>query len=162
MLDYCTRMCYIYNESERKSVLKKEQSQFRIGEIYMMKFTGDYNEQDGWRPGLVFQNNKGNKHSPNIIALPLTSSIKSMHLVTHVLLRAENTGLHRDSVVICENPESMSKNKIGRYITTISDNDMSRIAEASMLATSAIAFVDINSLVSIWEKAKMLNSSCKK
>lgn len=48
----------------------------QIGEVYLMKFSGSGSEQVGWRPGLVFQNNVGNSFSPNIIALPLTSSIK--------------------------------------------------------------------------------------
>lgn len=50
----------------------------RIGDVYLMRFAGDASEQTGWRPGLVFQNNIGNVHSPNIIALPLTSSIKKI------------------------------------------------------------------------------------
>ena len=29
----------------------------QIGEVYLMKFEGENNEQSGWRPGLVFQNN---------------------------------------------------------------------------------------------------------
>lgn len=48
----------------------------QIGEIYLMKFSGDGCEQSGIRPGLVFQNNMGNMYSPNIIALPITSSLK--------------------------------------------------------------------------------------
>lgn len=65
----------------------------QIGEIYMMRFGGSANEQTGWRPGLVFQNNVGNAHSPNIIALPLTSVIKKAKQPTHVVVKASNTGL---------------------------------------------------------------------
>ena len=39
-----------------------------IGDVYLMKFDGTGSEQSGWRPGVVFQNNVGNSHSPNIIA----------------------------------------------------------------------------------------------
>lgn len=131
----------------------------RIGEIYQMHFEGTDSEQSGWRPGLVFQNNIGNIHSPNLIALPLTSSLKKLQMPTHVLLRASDTGLQRDSVVICENPVCISKSKLGRYITKLSSTDMRRIAVASMLATSAIAFVDIASLQSIRERAIRMNNS---
>lgn len=55
----------------------------QIGEVYLMKFSGSGSEQVGWRPGLVFQNNVGNSHSPNVIALPLTSSIKKTSQPTH-------------------------------------------------------------------------------
>ena len=61
----------------------------QIGDVYHMYFSGDGNEQQGWRPGLVFQNNVGNKYSPNIIALPLTSSLKKLNQPTHVLLPAD-------------------------------------------------------------------------
>ena len=131
----------------------------RIGEIYMMRFSGDGSEQNGWRPGLVFQNNTGNIHSPNIIALPLTSATKKRYLPTHVLIPSKGTGLKMDSMVLCENPERMAKEKIGNYITTVSPEMMSRIAEASLLATSAIAFIDPENLILIWKRAVSLNAT---
>jgi len=130
----------------------------QIGEVYMMKFTGSGNEQNGWRPGLVFQNNVGNSYSPNIIALPLTSSIKKANQPTHVVVSAENSGLIKDSMVLCENPERMSKTNIGRYITTLSDEYMKLIAEANILASCAIAYLDVDMLRIIWEKAVALNA----
>lgn len=54
----------------------QEEKYPRIGEVYNMYFNGTGSEQSGWRPGVVFQNNIGNSKSPNIIALPLTSSLK--------------------------------------------------------------------------------------
>lgn len=134
---------------------------FQIGEVYIMCFSGIGNEQRGLRPGLVFQNNLGNTFSPNIIALPLTSSLKKTELPTHVTILSEGTGLKRDSMVLCENPERMSKEKIGKYITTLSDEQMKRIVSAYMLATSAISFLDRELLLSLWEKAIWINSSKK-
>ncbi|MBO5037737.1 MAG: type II toxin-antitoxin system PemK/MazF family toxin [Clostridia bacterium] len=128
-----------------------------IGEVYSMYFDGSGSEQSGWRPGLVFQNNVGNIHSPNVIALPLTSSLKKLNMPTHVLVDAEGTGLKRDSIVICENPESMSKEKIGRYITTLPESYMKKVAIANLIATSAISFIDKESLLSVWQKASRLN-----
>lgn len=129
----------------------------RIGEIYNMCFSGVGSEQSGWRPGVVFQNNVGNINSPNIIALPMTSSLKKMYMPTHVLIKSSDTDLRRDSMVICENPEKMSKDKIGQYITTLSAHYMKDIAVANLIATSAIAFLDKEALLSIWEKAISLN-----
>lgn len=124
-----------------------------------MKFSGNGNEQNGWRPGLVFQNNMGNAHSPNIIALPLTSSIKKAGQPTHVIVRAADSGLRKDSMVLCENPERMSKERVGRYITTLSDEYMKQIAEANLLATGAIAYLDVEALLLIWKRAMALNST---
>ena len=129
----------------------------KIGDIYLMDFSGSGSEQRGWRPGLVFQNNTGNAYSPNIIALPLTSAVKKTTQPTHVLLHAEDTGLLKDSVVLCENPERMSKNKMGSYITTVSDSYMQEIASASLLASSAISFIRPENLLPLWEKASSLN-----
>lgn len=124
-----------------------------------MKFSGSGNEQNGWRPGLVFQNNMGNAHSPNIIALPLTSSIKKTGQPTHVIVRAADSGLRKDSMVLCENPERMSKERVGRYITTLSDEYMKQIAEANLLATGAVAYLDVEALLLIWKRAMALNST---
>lgn len=122
-----------------------------------MNFSGQGSEQKGWRPGIIFQNNVGNKYSPNIIALPLTSSIKKLDMPTHVFLPASDTGLVKDSVALCENPQRMSKDRLGAYITSISDEYMSKIAEANLLATSAIAYIDPGLLLNIWRKSLCLN-----
>ena len=139
----------VYNNTARQP---------QIGDVYLMNFGGLGNEQKGWRPGLVFQNNLGNLHSPNIIALPLTSSLKKSNQPTHVVIPAEGTGLARDSMVLCENPERMSKERLGAYLTTIPKEYMSQVATANLLATSAISFIDPDLLLSIWHKASALNA----
>lgn len=131
----------------------------KIGDIYLMFFDGKGNEQSGWRPGLVFQNNVGNAFSPNIIALPLTGSLKKIDQPTHVFLPAKETGLKKDSMVLCENPERMSKNKIGKYLTTLSEKYMAKIAAANLLATSAIAYIEPEVLLHLWQKANSLNAN---
>lgn len=141
------------------SIKNTNDHQIQIGDIYLMHFGGSGNEQKGWRPGLVYQNNLGNLHSPNIIALPLTSSIKKSNLPTHVFVPSNGTGLLKDSMVLCENPERMSKERIGSYITTLSSEYMSKVAVANILASSAISFIDPDVLLSVWQKALMLNAT---
>lgn len=131
----------------------------QIGDVFYMRFGGSGSEQGGWRPGLVFQNNLGNTYSPNIIALPLTSHLKKTNQPTHVVLPADKTGLARDSMVLCENPERMSKERIGNYITTLSTEYMAEIASANILASSAIAFIDPEALLSLWQQAISLNAA---
>lgn len=130
----------------------------QIGDVYLMNFGGSGNEQKGWRPGLVFQNNVGNQHSPNIIALPLTSAIKKSNQPTHVFIPSDGTGLIKDSMVLCENPQRMSKERMGEYLTTLPEEYMSQIAVASLLATSAISFINPELLLAIWQKATRLNA----
>ncbi len=120
-----------------------------IGDVYLMKFDGSGNEQSGWRPGVVFQN--------NVIALPLTSSIKKTNQPTHVVVLAADSGLRRDSMVLCENPEKMSKARIGKFLTRLPDEYMKKIAAANLLATAAISFLNESDLLEIWQAAIRLN-----
>lgn len=139
--------------------LQDYQRKIQIGDVYLMKFGGEGNEQKGWRPGVVFQNNLGNTYSPNVIALPLTSSLKKKEQPTHVVLPAEEVGLVKDSMVLCENPERMSKDKMGKFLTRIPDEYMAQIAIASLLATSAIAFIsNPEILMRVWQQSMQLNA----
>lgn len=128
-----------------------------IGEVYYMKFEGSGNEQNGWRPGVVFQNNVGNAHSPNVIALPMTTAIKKASQPTHVVVMAAESGLPKDSMVLCENPEKMSKSKIGGFITKLSDEHMKKIVMANLIATAAVSFLDESDLLTVWRLSIRLN-----
>ena len=139
--------------------LYNEERHPQIGDVYLMNFGGQGKEQKGWRPGLVFQNNLGNQHSPNIIALPLTTSLKKANQPTHVVIPADGTGLVRDSMVLRENPERMSKDRLGNYLTTIPKEYMAKIAVANLLATSAISFIEPDLLLTVWQKALTLNAA---
>ena len=119
----------------------------KIGDIYLVYFNGNGNEQKGYRPGLVFQNNVGNQHSPNLIVLPLTSAFIP-----------KEVGLRKDSMVLCENPECMSKYKLGDYITTLPEEYMAQVAVGNILSSSAISFIDPDLLMSVWQKALALNA----
>ncbi len=129
----------------------------KIRDIYLVYFDGSGNEQKGFRPGLVFQNNVGNEHSPNLIVLPLTSALKKTNQPTHVFIPKE-VGLRKDSMVLCENPKCMSKYKLGEYITTLPEEYMAQVAVGNILSSSAIAFIDPDLLMSVWQKALALNA----
>ena len=47
-------------------------------------------EQGGIRPVLILQNNVGNRHSPTVIAAPITSKMGKPRLPTHVCLNIIN------------------------------------------------------------------------
>lgn len=131
----------------------------KIGEVYLMEFFGEGSVQNGVRPGVVIQNNKGNRHSPNVIALPITTALKKLHQPTHVLILARDTRLKRDSIVLCENPCCVPKNKIGEYVSTLSKPDMARIAIGHALATASLSYLDIEDLFRVWKSACELNKT---
>ena len=74
------------------------------------------------------------------------------------MIPAAENGLKKTSMVLCENPERMSKVKIGQYITTLSNEDMKKVAIANLLATSAISFLDVEALTTTWKQASALNA----
>lgn len=128
----------------------------KIGEVYQIRFEGYGSVQRGLRPGLVIQNNKGNQHSPNIIAIPLTSREKNRKQPTHVLIPARETGLKVDSIALCENPETVSKDMIGRYITKIPHKYMALVARALMLSVPLISYLDQDEMRNVWFETSYL------
>lgn len=137
---------------------QKEERTPLLGEVYMVEFAGTGSEQLGKRPAVIFQNNVGNTFSPNVIVLPMTSSLKKLNQPTHVLLEADETGLRMDSVVLCENPVTVSKSKVGSYVTTVPDDMMKKIAVGCILATSAAYYLDTEDFTAARERSVRLNS----
>ena len=66
--------------------------------------------------------------------------------------------LKTDSMVLCENPQSIPKEMLGEYVTTLPEKYMKQVAAASLLANSAISYLDISMLVALMEKAAKLNA----
>lgn len=128
----------------------------RIGEIYQIRFEGRGSVQSGWRPGLIIQNNIGNYYSPNVIAVPLTSVMKKCRQPTHVFLPANEVGLKIDSIVLCENPETVSKLNIKDYITKVPEKYMVKIAEAIMYSMPIISYLSEHEVSAVWYNTSKL------
>lgn len=137
--------------------MNKKECNYKIGDVLLMNFDGIGSEQRGVRPGVVFQNNQGNKSSPNIIALPLSSQLKKKEMPTHVMLKAQDYNLVTDSIVLCENPQRMSKDRILKKISRLDEKAMKDIAVGSILSSSAIAFLSKEELLQAWGEARKLN-----
>ena len=128
----------------------------RLGDIYLMSFSGVGSEQKGVRPGIIFQNDIGNDRSPNVIALPLTTRIKNLTQPTHVLLPAEKYNLLADSLVLCENPQRISKSRLLKYLGTLEEEDIKSIAIGNILSSSAIALLSEEELLDVWRESKRI------
>ena len=128
----------------------------RLGDIYLMSFSGVGSEQKGVRPGIIFQNDIGNDRSPNVIALPLTTRIKNLAQPTHVLLPAEKYNLLADSLVLCENPQRMSKSRLLKYLGALEEEDIKSIAIGNILSSSAIALLSEEELLDVWKESKRI------
>lgn len=128
----------------------------RLGDIYLMSFSGVGSEQKGVRPGIIFQNDIGNDRSPNVIALPLTTRIKNLAQPTHVLLPAEKYNLLADSLVLCENPQRMSKSRLLKYLGALEEEDIKSVAIGNILSSSAIALLSEEELLDVWKESKRI------
>lgn len=86
----------------------------------------DGSVQSGYRPGIVIQNNIGNKYSPTLIAIPLTSKIKNLDQATHLLIESnKENGLKMDSMLLAEQISTIDK-KRAKKVGTISDRKLQK------------------------------------
>ena len=82
-------------------------------------------EQGGVRPVLIVQNEIGNRHSPAI-----TSRLDKARLPTHINIRAEDTGLAKDSVVLLEQIRTLDKHRLRERAGQITAEDQRRVDQA--------------------------------
>ena len=102
----------------------------KYGDVYLVDFVAAGNVLQGRHPAVVIQNNVGNRHSPNVIVVPLTSSIKKIYQPTHVILEAAENGLLKKSMALCESPTTIPTTALLRYCTHLSESSMIEIKAA--------------------------------
>ena len=99
-------------------------------------------EQGGVRPVLIVQNEIGNRHSPTVIAAAITSRLDKTRLPTHINIRAADTGLAKDSVVLLEQIRVLDKSRLGEYIGHLEAGRMKDVEYA--MAVSLGLFDDLS------------------
>lgn len=77
-------------------------------------------EQEGYRPVVIIQNNKGNQHSPTVIVAAISgkAGVKPK-LPTHHFINAE-CGLELPSIVLMEQIRTLDKRRLTKYIGRLS------------------------------------------
>lgn len=86
-------------------------------------------EQSGIRPVLIVQNNLGNKYSPTVIALAITSKEK-INLPTHIPISKYISGLPKDSVILAEQVRTLDKSRLLKKIGSLDDKFMEEVKKA--------------------------------
>lgn len=108
----------------------KNNKQIKRGQVYYINLEPGFgSEQSGRRPCLILQNNTSNKFSPAVVVAVLTTKLDKHRLPTHVLL-SEQSKMPRKSVVLLEQIMTIGRKRIGRYVTTLSDEDMLKVDRA--------------------------------
>ncbi|WP_081677445.1 type II toxin-antitoxin system PemK/MazF family toxin [Butyrivibrio sp. WCD3002] len=109
-------------------------NEIQRGEIYLADLgEGVGSEQKGIRPVLIVQNNRGNKYSPTVTVLPITTKIhKSSGLPTHVILDGVG-GLKEKSATIAEQIMTIDKTRLIEYMGILDEKFMRRYIDNSIL-----------------------------
>lgn len=103
---------------------------FKRGEIIYVNLSPVIgSEQDGIRPALIVQNDKGNKFSPTLIILPITSKVKKL-LPTHICINGNMFGLPKDSVILAEQIRTIDKRRILSRIGFLDEITMLKVKKA--------------------------------
>ena len=115
-------------------------TEIKLGDIYYCKLPDKGNAQrgiqSGVRPVVVISNNKGNKFSPTVIVVPLTSKIKKTNMSTHCIITAnENNGLKRNSIALGECITTIPKTDLLQKIGELTPNEISLVRGVVMFAT---------------------------
>ena len=84
-------------------------------------------EQGGTRPVVILQNNVGNRHSPTVIAAPITSKTGKARLPTHVSLNKQLSGLRCGSMILLEQLRTIDKSRLKEKIGILSGPEMKQI-----------------------------------
>lgn len=94
-------------------------------------------EQGGIRPVLVVQNNVGNKYSPTLVVLPI-STAKKHYLPTHIHICGSKT-LPKDSVVLAEQIRTIDRYRLKSYMGSV---DFELKVEKAMKISIGVDFDD--------------------
>lgn len=78
-------------------------------------------EQNAGRPGVIVSNNIGNKYSPNVEIVFLTTQKKKL-MPTHAKVLCKYP-----SIALCENIQTISKERLDNFIRSCTPNEMKNI-----------------------------------
>lgn len=113
------------------------------GEVYYADLSPTIgSEQGGNRPVLIVQNDIGNKYSPTVIVVAITSRLTKTKLPTHIDLPSTINGLPKDSVALLEQIRTIDKQRLQEKICYIDAQKMREIDKG--LAISLGMFQNYN------------------
>ena len=85
-------------------------------------------EQGGIRPVVIVQNDMGNRYSPTIIVVPITTRLNKENLPTHT--KINNSSLLKESIALMEQIRTIDKSRLIEFIGVLNESEMNRITEA--------------------------------
>jgi len=99
----------------------------RRGEIYYVDWSpGRGSEQAGIRPALIIQNDVGNQFSPTTIVAAISTQRRRIYPF-QVGITAQESGLPRDSIVKCEQIQTIDQSRLSRLVGSLSGDRMREV-----------------------------------
>ncbi|WP_157793912.1 type II toxin-antitoxin system PemK/MazF family toxin [Paenibacillus donghaensis] len=92
--------------------------------------------QRGVRPSIVISNDRSNLHSNFVVVCPITSSMTKAKLPTHVYMKANEIGFHKDSVVLFEQHFTIDKSLLIHKITDMPKRYERELERALIISTT--------------------------
>lgn len=120
--------------------------QVKRGDIYFADLSPVVgSEQSGIRPVLIIQNDIGNKHSPTVIVIAITSKQKP-NLLTHILVEDKKCGLDKDSVILTEQIRTLDKSRLRNKIGSVDNKTLEKVKKAIEISFGMRGNISWNSI----------------
>lgn len=125
-------------------------SEYHRGEIYYIYPRNvEYvnSEQAGGRPGIIVSNEVNNEFSRVVEVVFLTTRDKKP-LPTHVAINSAKY----PSTALCEQIDTIDKERIGQYINQVSNAEMNKIEQAMMISLEISTTIKGTKALDLWRK----------
>ena len=97
------------------------------GDVYWIKFK----EPDKRRPALIITRDSGIPLLNSLTVIPITSSLRDN---ASTVWLDETDGMPKPCVINVDNIQTVSKDKIGAYVTHLEDTKLTEVFEAMIFA----------------------------
>ena len=88
---------------------------------------GNGSVQGGTRPAVVISNDRGNKFSPVLIVVPLTSRVKKFMPTHHTIEPSMINGLSKTSIALAEQIITVGKDMVRNIVGVLEEMDVNFI-----------------------------------
>ena len=110
------------------NTLNNNNIEIKRGSIIMVDLPlGNGSVQGGTRPAVVISNDKGNKFSPVLIVVPLTSRVKKFMPTHHTIEPSMLNGLSKTSIALAEQIITVGKDMVRNIVGTLDEIDVNFI-----------------------------------
>lgn len=109
------------------------------GEVYECNFgIGIGSEMQKERPCVIIQGNVGNINSSNVIVAPITHTDKPLPTMARIKPQYNSQELILDGFVNLSNIQTVSKARLGNYITKLENSDIKNINKSIYISLELI------------------------